>query len=61
MYISLFSTQNNPAKEYTPFSDEETDLRKIEASGQTMLASKSRIIAMCHLMMGIHPEKCVIR
>ena len=40
--ITLFSTQNNPAKEYTPFSDEETDLGKIEASSQMLLASKSR-------------------
>lgn len=41
LYITLLSTQNNPAKEYTPFSDEETDLGKIEASSQTMLASES--------------------
>lgn len=48
LLCTLFSTQNNTAKEYTPFSDEETDLRKIEASGQTMLASKSRTGIMCH-------------
>lgn len=42
MYITLFSPQNNPAKEYTPFSGEETDLGEIEASSQTMLASKPR-------------------
>ena len=44
MYITLFSTQNNPAKEYTLFSDEETDLGKTEALGQMMVASESRTI-----------------
>ena len=40
--ITLFSTQNNPAKEHTPFSDEETNLGKIEASSQMLLVSESR-------------------
>ena len=40
--ITLLSTQNNPAKECTPFSDEETDLGKMEASSQTVLPAESR-------------------
>ena len=61
--ITLFSTQNNPSKEYTPFSDEETDLGKIEALSQMMLASKSRtrlrrvrvcMLRWCSLLAIIH-------
>lgn len=33
MHITLFTTHNNLTKEYTPFSDKEIDLGKIEASG----------------------------
>lgn len=46
---------------YTLFQDEETDLGKIETLGQTMLASKFGTIVICHLMTGIHSEKCIIR
>lgn len=40
--ITLLSTQNSPAKECAPFSDEETDLGKTEASSQAVLPAESR-------------------